>query len=114
MNTAAYSLAELCIAQCAEVWRGEGEVLATGIGIIPRIAAGLARLTFRDLHWPRVADEPATCGLARTLAFHVRDDESRAGWSLRDEAFVWSVVSRAVCWSIGSGDGRKPGERARG
>jgi glutaconate CoA-transferase subunit B len=46
MNTAAYSLAELCIAQCAEVWRGEGEVLATGIGIIPRLAAGLARLTF--------------------------------------------------------------------
>ena len=44
--TAAYTLAELCIAQCAEVWRGEGEVLATGIGIIPRLAAGLARLSF--------------------------------------------------------------------
>jgi glutaconate CoA-transferase subunit B len=48
MTTAAYTLAELCIAQCAEVWRGEGEVLATGIGIIPRLAAGLARLTFNS------------------------------------------------------------------
>lgn len=46
MNTTTYTLAELCIAQCAEVWRGEGEVLATGIGIIPRLAAGLARLSF--------------------------------------------------------------------
>lgn len=46
MTTHSYTLAELCIAQCAEVWRGEGEVLATGIGIIPRIAAGLARLSF--------------------------------------------------------------------
>lgn len=46
MTTTTYTLAELCIAQCAEVWRGEGEVLATGIGVIPRLAAGLARLTF--------------------------------------------------------------------
>ena len=46
MTASSYTLAELCIAQCAEVWRGEGEVLATGIGVVPRIAAGLARLTF--------------------------------------------------------------------
>jgi len=41
-----YTLSELCVVACAEVWRGAGEVLATGIGVIPRIAAGLARLTF--------------------------------------------------------------------
>ena len=46
MNATSYSLAELCIAQCAEVWRGEGEVLATGFGVVPRLGAGLARLTF--------------------------------------------------------------------
>lgn len=46
MNAPAYTLAELCIAQCAEVWRGEGEVLATGIGLLPRLGAGLAKLTF--------------------------------------------------------------------
>jgi glutaconate CoA-transferase subunit B len=46
MSSSSYTLAELCIAQCAEVWRDAGEVLSTGIGVLPRIAAGLARLTF--------------------------------------------------------------------
>jgi acyl CoA:acetate/3-ketoacid CoA transferase beta subunit len=41
-----YQWSELCIAACAEAWRGDGEILASGIGVIPRIAAGLARLTF--------------------------------------------------------------------
>lgn len=41
-----YTWSELCIVACAEAWRGDGEILATGIGLIPRIAAGLARLTF--------------------------------------------------------------------
>jgi glutaconate CoA-transferase subunit B len=41
----AYTLAELCITAAAEAWREDGEVLATSIGIIPRLAAGLARLT---------------------------------------------------------------------
>lgn len=40
------TLAELCIAAAAEAWRGDGEVLASGMGLIPRLAAGLARLTF--------------------------------------------------------------------
>jgi len=40
-----FTLSELAIVACAEVWRDDGEVLATGIGTIPRIAAGLARLT---------------------------------------------------------------------
>jgi glutaconate CoA-transferase, subunit B len=39
------SLAELLIVACAEAWRGDGEVVATGIGVIPRLAAGLAKLT---------------------------------------------------------------------
>lgn len=45
-NTTEFSLAELVICAAAEAWRGEGEVLATGIGPLPRIAAGLAKLTF--------------------------------------------------------------------
>ena len=40
-----YTLAELCISACSEAWRDDGEVLATGIGIIPRLAASLAKLT---------------------------------------------------------------------
>lgn len=41
-----YTLAELCISAAAEAWRGDGEILASGIGVIPRLAAGLAWLTF--------------------------------------------------------------------
>ncbi|RJF92612.1 CoA-transferase subunit beta [Noviherbaspirillum saxi] len=39
------TLAELLIVACAEGWRGDGELLASGIGTIPRLAAGLAKLT---------------------------------------------------------------------
>lgn len=41
-----YSLAELCVASAAEAWREDGEALATGIGVIPRLAASLAMCTF--------------------------------------------------------------------
>lgn len=40
------TLAELCIAACAEAFRGNGEVIATGVGPVPRLAASLAKLTF--------------------------------------------------------------------
>ena len=39
------SLAEICISASSKAWEGEGEILDTGIGLIPRIAAGLAKLT---------------------------------------------------------------------
>ena len=41
-----YTLAELCIAAAAEAWRHDGEVLASGMGLLPRLAASLAKLTF--------------------------------------------------------------------
>ncbi len=41
-----YSLAELLIVACAQAWRNDGEVIASGITPIPRLAAGLAKLTF--------------------------------------------------------------------
>lgn len=45
MSAASFTLAELLIVAAAEAWRGDGEVLASGIGIIPRLAASLAKLT---------------------------------------------------------------------
>lgn len=50
MSTAAkdYSLAELMIVAGAEAFRNDGEVLATGIGLIPRMAASLAMKTFNQ------------------------------------------------------------------
>ncbi|MCG8316930.1 MAG: ketoacid CoA transferase [Pseudomonadales bacterium] len=45
-----YTLAELMIVAGAEIFRTEGEILITGIGLIPRLAASLAMKTFnKDL-----------------------------------------------------------------
>ncbi len=38
--------AEVCVVACAEAWRDAGEILASPIGIVPTIAARLARATF--------------------------------------------------------------------
>lgn len=38
--------AEVCVVACAEAWRGDGEILASPIGLIPSIGDRLARATF--------------------------------------------------------------------
>jgi len=42
----AYSLAELCICAAAEAFRDDGEYMVTSIGLVPRLAASLAKSTF--------------------------------------------------------------------
>ena len=50
MTAKPYSLAELMITTAARAWADDGEVLATGIGVLPRLAASLAMKTLnRDL-----------------------------------------------------------------
>ena len=39
------SLTELCIVACSEAFRNNGEILASGVGPVPRLGAGLAKLT---------------------------------------------------------------------
>jgi acyl CoA:acetate/3-ketoacid CoA transferase beta subunit len=46
MGDVEFTRAEVCIAACAEAWRGDGEILGSGMGTIPKIASGLAQLTF--------------------------------------------------------------------
>ncbi|WP_341862025.1 ketoacid CoA transferase [Gymnodinialimonas sp. 57CJ19] len=45
-DTPEFTLAELMIVAAAEAFRGDGELFTTGIGTLPRLAAGLAKLTF--------------------------------------------------------------------
>ena len=40
------SRAEYCAVACAEVFRGDGEVMASAFGTAPALGARLARLTF--------------------------------------------------------------------
>lgn len=39
------TIAEICIAACADTYRGSGEILAHAVGIIPALGARLAKLT---------------------------------------------------------------------
>ncbi|NMG30471.1 CoA-transferase subunit beta [Aromatoleum evansii] len=43
-----FTLAELMIVAASEAWRGDGEVLASGLGVIPRLGASLAKLTHSE------------------------------------------------------------------
>ena len=45
MSDTDFSLTELLVVAASEAWRGNGEVLASGIGIVPRLGASLAKLT---------------------------------------------------------------------
>jgi acyl CoA:acetate/3-ketoacid CoA transferase beta subunit len=38
--------AEVCVAACADAWRGDGEIVASPMGFVPGLGARLARLTF--------------------------------------------------------------------
>ena len=38
--------ADVCVAACADAWRGDGEILASAFGMVPLARARLARLTF--------------------------------------------------------------------
>ncbi|MFH8787912.1 CoA-transferase subunit beta [Streptomyces roseoverticillatus] len=65
--------AEVCVVACAEAWRGDGEVLAAPMGVVPAIGARLARLTFApdllltDGEAMLVADVPALGAKARAV-----------------------------------------------
>ena len=43
--TCDFTLAELMIVAASEAWRGNGEVIASGLGVIPRLGASLAKLS---------------------------------------------------------------------
>ena len=45
MTDTEFTLAELLIVASADAWRGNGEILASGIGVVPRLGASLAKLT---------------------------------------------------------------------
>jgi acyl CoA:acetate/3-ketoacid CoA transferase beta subunit len=46
LTGATASRAEVCIVACAEAWRGDGEIAASPMGLIPTAGARLARATF--------------------------------------------------------------------
>lgn len=92
-----FTLAELLICACADVWAEEGEVLATGIGIIPRIAQGLAKLT----HSPQLMITDGEANLVEhPVVIGAKNHEGRsyAGWMPYSRVFdnVWGGRRHAL------------------
>jgi glutaconate CoA-transferase subunit B len=91
-----FTLSELAIVACAELWRHDGEVLATGIGTIPRIAAGLAKLT----HNPALLMTDGEAYLIeQPLPLGPREDKPQfSGWMPYSRVFdvVWRGRRHAV------------------
>jgi acyl CoA:acetate/3-ketoacid CoA transferase beta subunit len=75
--------AEVCVVACAEVWRGDGAILASPIGLIPAIGARLARLTFAP-------DLLLTDG----EAYLVGDDGTVEGWLPYAKVFTMVAAGR--------------------
>jgi acyl CoA:acetate/3-ketoacid CoA transferase beta subunit len=46
VDDGAATLDEICIVACAEAWRGDGEIFASGMGTVPMLACRLARASF--------------------------------------------------------------------
>lgn len=72
-----FTRAEVCAVACADVWRGDGEILASPMGLTPGIGARLARATFEpDL---LLSDGEATL-VTGTWAVDAPAPDSPEGW----------------------------------
>jgi len=84
------SRAEICIIECAEAFRGDGEILANPIGIVPTIGGRLAKETFEpDL----VMTDGEALLVANPVPLGVDDPEKVVeGWNPYRAMFdvVWS------------------------
>ncbi|MEK9650361.1 MAG: ketoacid CoA transferase [Gammaproteobacteria bacterium] len=66
------NIADICISQAARAWADDGEILATGIGLIPRLAASLSKIVFNEGLMitdgeTYLIDEPFPLGVEREL-----------------------------------------------
>ncbi|MGW3365798.1 CoA-transferase subunit beta [Streptosporangium canum] len=89
MTTITATRAEVCVVACAEAFRGDGEILAAGIGgAITVLAARLARLTFE----PDLITHDGTCLLTGDVPPLGGTPEVVEGWlPFRDH--LWLVLN---------------------
>jgi len=92
------TLAELCIFAASEAFRGNGEIVATGVGPVPRLGAGLAKLT----HTPELMMTDGECYLVEQpvpLGPRNYDDRKKAGYlpfSRFFDSAVWTGRRHAM------------------
>ncbi len=92
------TLAELLVVACSEAFRGNGEIVATGIGPIPRLGASLAKLT----HTPELLMTDGEAWLVEDpvpLGPRAYDDRKAAGYlpfSRYFDSAVWTGKRHAM------------------
>ena len=92
------SLTELCIFACSEAFRNNGEIVATGVGPVPRLAASVAKLT----HSPELMMTDGEAYLVEQpvpLGPRKYDDRKRAGhlpFSRFFDSAVWTGRRHAM------------------
>lgn len=92
------SLTELCIFACSEAFRNNGEIVATGVGPVPRLAASVAKLT----HSPELMMTDGEAYLVEQpvpLGPRGYDDRKRAGhlpFSRFFDSAVWTGRRHAM------------------
>ena len=92
------SLTELCIFACSEAFRNNGEIVATGVGPVPRLAASVAKLT----HSPELMMTDGEAYLVEQpvpLGPRNYDDRKRAGhlpFSRFFDSAVWTGRRHAM------------------
>ena len=92
------TLAEMCIVACAEAFRGNGEIVATGVGPVPRLGASLAKLT----HTPELMMTDGEAYLVEQpvpIGPRGYEDRKKAGYlpfSRFFDAAVWSGRRHAM------------------
>lgn len=92
------TLAELCIFAASEAFRGNGEIVATGVGPVPRLGASLAKLT----HTPELMMTDGECYLVEQpvpIGPRDYDDRKPAGYlpfSRFFDSAVWSGRRHAM------------------
>lgn len=89
MSVTVATRAEVCVVACAEAFRGDGEILAAGIGgAITVLAARLARLTFE----PDLITHDGVCLLTGDVPALGQSPEVIEGWlPFRDH--LWLVLN---------------------
>ncbi|PRX51222.1 acyl CoA:acetate/3-ketoacid CoA transferase beta subunit [Prauserella shujinwangii] len=69
--------AEVCAVACAELFRGDGEIVASPMGLLPSLGARLARLTFEP---GLLLSDGEACLLANTPGLGAADEPVVEGW----------------------------------
>ncbi|WP_030904288.1 CoA-transferase subunit beta [Streptosporangium amethystogenes] len=99
MSVTVATRAEVCVVACAEAFRGDGEILAAGIGgAITVLAARLARLTFE----PDLITHDGVCLLTGDVPALGESPEVVEGWlPFRDH--LWLVLNGRRHVMLGAG-----------